>query len=65
MLPKLEEYIVEYERIENIVPARREELLADLRERLGVDVRTIETESVDFLRDTATLKIQFAPIRSR
>ena len=65
LLPKLQECTVEYERIENIVPARREELLADLRERLGVDVRTIETESVDFLRDTATLKIQFAPIRSR
>ena len=65
LLPKLEECIVEYERIENIVPARREELLADLRERLGEDVRTIEIESVDFLRDTATLKIQFAPIRSR
>ena len=65
LLPKLEECIVEYERIENIVPARREELLADLRERLGEDVHTIEIESVDFLRDTATLKIQFAPIRSR
>ena len=65
LLPKLQECTVEYERIENIVPARREELLADLRERLGVDVRTIETESVDFLRDTATLKIQFAPLRSR
>ena len=65
LLPKLQECTVEYERIENIVPARREELLADLRERLGVDVRTIETESVDFLRDTATLKIQFAPVRSR
>ena len=65
LLPKLDECIVEYERIENIVPARREELLADLRERLGEDVRTIEIESVDFLRDTATLKIQFAPIRSQ
>ena len=65
LLPKLQECTVEYERIENIVPARREELLADLRERLGVDVQTIETESVDFLRDTATLKIQFAPVRSR
>ena len=62
LLPKLQECTVEYERIENIVPARREELLADLRERLGVDVRTIETESVDFLRDTATLKNQFAPV---
>ena len=65
LLPKLDECLVEYERIENIVPARREELLADLRERLGEDVRTIEIESVDFLRDTATLKIQFAPIRSQ
>ncbi len=64
LLPQLEEYTVEYEKIENIVPARREQLIADLRERLGLDVRTVQVESVNFLRDTASLKIQYAPNQS-
>jgi hypothetical protein len=61
LLPKLEEYTVEYEKIENIVPERKEQLLQDLRERLGQDIRTVEIEKVDFLRDTARLKVQFVP----
>ena len=65
LLPQLDEYTVEYERIENIVPERREDLLADLRERLGQDIRTVEIESVNFLRDTALLKIQFTPDQSK
>ena len=64
LLPQLEEYTVEYEKIENIVPARREQLIADLGERLGLDVRTVQVESVNFLRDTASLKIQYAPNQS-
>jgi signal transduction histidine kinase len=61
LLPNLEEQSVEYEKIENIVPERKEELLQDLRERLGQDVRSVEIVSVDFLRDTARLKVQFVP----
>ena len=61
LLPNLEEHTVEYEKIENIVPDRREDLLADLRERLGQDIRSVEIVSVDFLRDTAQLKVQFVP----
>jgi hypothetical protein len=63
LLPDLEEHTVEYEKIENIVPDRREDLLADLRERLGQDIRSVEIVSVDFLRDTAQLKVQFVPQR--
>ena len=65
LMPQFEEYTVEYEKIENIVPERREELLEDLRERLGLDVRTVQIESVNFLRDTASLKIQYAPDQSQ
>lgn len=61
LLPRLAEQTVEYEKIENIVPERRQELLQDLRERLGQDVRTVEIEYVNFLRDTARLKVQFVP----
>lgn len=65
LLPQLEEYEVEYEKIENIVPQREAELMQDLRERLGQDIRGVEIVSVDFLRDTAKLKVQYVPLSSR
>ena len=46
-----------YEKIELIVPERREELLADLKERVGVDVIRVEVRRIDLLRDTANLRI--------
>ena len=62
LIPMLEERPVEYEKIENIVPQKRDVLLADLRERLGLDITDVEILSVDFLRDTARLKIQYRPV---
>jgi hypothetical protein len=61
LIPILEERPVEYEKIENIVPQKRDVLLADLRERLGLDIQDVEILSVDFLRDTASLKVQYRP----
>ena len=46
-----------YEKIELIVPERREELLADLKERVGVDVIRVEIRRIDLLKDTANLRI--------
>jgi hypothetical protein len=51
---------ITYERIELITPARREELLADLRHRTGLAVTRVEVGRVDFLRDTAELTVFFA-----
>ena len=48
---------ITYEKIELIVPERREELLADLKERLGIDVIRVEVRRIDFLKDTANLRI--------
>ena len=45
------------EKIELIVPERREELIADLKERVGVDVIRVEVRRIDLLRDTANLRI--------
>lgn len=61
MVPMLEELTIEYEKIENILPERREELLADLRERTGLDIKTVEILHTNFLRDTAQLKVQYVP----
>ncbi|MEC8852826.1 MAG: DUF4956 domain-containing protein, partial [Bacteroidota bacterium] len=46
-----------YEKIELIKPERREELIADLRERTGIDIIRIEVRRIDFLRDVANVRI--------
>ena len=46
-----------YEKIELIVPERREELLEDLKERIGIDILRVEIRRIDFLRDTANIRI--------
>ena len=48
---------ITYEKIDLIIPERREELLADLRKRTGIDVIGVEVRRIDFLRDTANLRI--------
>ena len=49
--------LVLYDRIELIVPQRREELKADLEKRLGLKVENLEVGHVDFLKDTAFIKV--------
>ena len=46
-----------YEKIELIVPERRAELLADLEARTGIDIIRVEVRRIDFLKDTANLRI--------
>jgi len=48
---------VTYEKIELIAPEKREELLADLKARTGLDVVRVEVRRIDLLRDTANLRI--------
>ena len=48
---------ITFEKIELILPERKEELLADLKERTGLNITRVEIRNVDFLRDTANLRI--------
>ncbi|MAR99132.1 MAG: DUF4956 domain-containing protein [Flavobacteriales bacterium] len=48
---------ITFEKIELILPERKEELLADLKERTGLNITRVEIRNVDFLRDTAHLRI--------
>ena len=48
---------ITYEKIDLILPERREELIADLKVRTGIDVIRVEIRRIDFLRDTANLRI--------
>ena len=46
-----------YEKIELIVPERRDELIADLKSRTGLDVVRVEIRKIDLLKDTANLRV--------
>ncbi len=51
--------LILYDRIDLIVPEKREELIADLEKRIGVKVNGVEVGHVDFLRDAAFIKIYY------
>ncbi|MCD8080347.1 MAG: DUF4956 domain-containing protein [Bacteroides sp.] len=54
--------LVQYDRIELIRPQRYEELVADLTERTGLEILKVEVGHIDFLRDSAVVKIYYQPI---
>ena len=51
--------LVIYEKINLITPDKREEMIADLEERLGHKVNKVEVGHVDFLRDVAFVKVYY------
>ena len=51
--------LILYDRIDLIVPEKREELIADIQKRVGVKVNNLEVGHVDFLRDAAFIKIYY------
>ena len=51
--------LILYDRIELITPERRGELLEDLRKRTGLNITKVNVGSIDFLKDTAILKIEY------
>ena len=53
------EKLVVYDRIDLIKPDCRDELLKDLKDRLGLDIIDVAVGAVDFLRDTAMLKVYY------
>ena len=51
---------VVYEKIELIQPSRQVEMVADLEARTGRKVERVEVGKIDFLKDTADLRVYFA-----
>jgi len=51
--------IILYEKIENVKPEKYDDLLADLKERTGLEILRVEVGHIDFLRDTAFVKIYY------
>ena len=48
---------ITYEKIDLIVPEKREELLKDLKIRTGLNINRVEVRRIDFLSDTAQIRI--------
>jgi hypothetical protein len=51
--------LVQYDRIDLIKPERREELKADLEQRLGLKIVSVRVGAVDFLRDMTVLRVYY------
>ena len=53
--------IITYEKIDLIKPERYEALVADLHERTGLEILEVQVGSINFLKDTAYLKVTYVP----
>jgi hypothetical protein len=58
-LKTLPSKLIQYDRMELIVPEKKEELKADLEKRLGVKIRKVDVGAVDFIRDMAMIRIVY------
>jgi Domain of unknown function (DUF4956) len=58
-LKHLSEKDITYEKIDLIKPERQEELKADLEKRTGLNIHKIEVGKINFLRDSARVKIYY------
>jgi hypothetical protein len=57
-MQKKEDFMdIRYEKIELIHPSRHDELLEDLKKRTGLDVYRFSIDRINFLRDTARVRI--------
>ncbi len=60
-LKRIATKIVLYEKINLVKHGKEEELIADLKERTGLDIQRVEVGHIDFLRDVAYVKIYYVP----
>ncbi|MPL99792.1 hypothetical protein SDC9_46013 [bioreactor metagenome] len=51
--------LIYYDKIDLIVPEKRDELLADLKKRTGLDIHRIEIGRINFLQDSARIMVYY------
>ena len=51
--------LIQYDRMELVKPDRRADLVADIKERTGLDVIRVEVGGIDMLRDMAVIKVYY------
>ncbi len=59
LLKKEASNTIQYENIEMIKPEFKEQLIADLESRTGIKINRISITKVDFLKDTAVIRIYY------
>ena len=50
---------IQYENIEMIKPELRVQLIADLESRMGIKINRISIGKIDFLKDTAIIRVYY------
>ena len=50
---------IRYDKIDLITPEKHQELIEDLHKRTGLNIKSVEIGSVDFLKDMALIKIYY------
>lgn len=58
---RIETKIINYDKIDLIKEGREDELKADLVGRTGLDITNVEVGYINFLKDTAFLKVSYRP----
>ena len=48
---------IQFENVELIKPDKREELIAELKKRTGLNIHRVTISRLDYLRDSAVVKI--------
>jgi len=61
MMSKENSKNIVYEKIELVKPENRDKLIEDLENRTGLDIYRIEIGRINFLRDTARIRIFYTP----
>ncbi len=55
--------LIQYDRVALAKPEMYDELMADLKERTGLDIIKVEVGGIDFLKDSVVLKVYYRPAR--
>ena len=61
IFPLYQEREVTYEKIENLNADNKEALYEDLKARTGLNIHHVQIVSMDFMRDSALLKLHYSP----
>jgi len=62
-LPRTQTKLIQYDKINLIVPQKKAELIEDLKQRTGLEVLDAEIGQIDFLKDSAFVKIIYRPAK--
>jgi len=58
MLPLTQEKVIKYEDLEKIRPENKADLIDDLEQRMGIEIKYLNIDSVDFTNGTAKIRIR-------